>query len=154
VHVSAKDLGTGNEQKVVITASTNLSDSDISKAVKEAEKFAAEDKKFKELIEIRNHADQLIFATEKTIKDLGDKVSADDKAKIEAEIENVKKVKDGDDAEAIRAATEKLAEVSYKMSEELYKHTQEQQAQDQGQPQPDQSDGNTVNAEYEVKEDK
>ena len=112
---------------------------------------------------MRNHADQLIFASEKTIKDLGDKVSADDKAKVEAEIENVKKVKDGDDAETIRKATEKLAEVSYKLSEELYKHAQAPAAAPGGQPGPDQNaggpqgggdDGNTVNADYEVKEDK
>jgi molecular chaperone DnaK len=162
VHVSAKDLGTGNEQKVVITASTNMSKDDIDRAVKEAEKFSAEDKKFKDLIEARNHADQLIFASEKAIKDLGDKVSADDKAKVEAEIEAVKKVKDGEDTEAIRKAAEKLAEVSYKLSEELYKHAQGQQpGGDQAGPdynagaqggQP--NDDNTVNADYEVKEDK
>ncbi len=158
VHVSAKDLGTGNEQKVVITASTNMSKDDIDKAVKEAERFAADDKKQKDLIEAKNHADQLIFTSEKAIKDLGDKVSADDKAKIEAEIENVKKVKDGDDAEAIRQATEKLAQASYKLSEELYKHTQAQQG---GAEQANANyntnpggDDNTVNADYEVKEDK
>ncbi len=160
VHVSAKDLGTGNEQKVVITASTNMSKDDIDRAVKEAEKFSAEDKKFKDLIEVRNHADQLIFASEKAIKDLGDKVSADDRAKVEAEIEAVKKVKDGDDTEAIRKATEKLAEVSYKLSEELYKQTQGQQQEGGGQAGPDYNaggqpnDDNTVNADYEVKEDK
>ncbi len=155
VHVSAKDLGTGNEQKVVITASTNLSDSDIEKAVKEAEKYAAEDKKLKESVEVRNHADQMIFAAEKAIKDLGDKVSPTDRAAVEAEIENVKKVKDGDDVEAIRAASEKLAEVTYKLSEELYKQAQAQQGQpgaDAGQPGG--QDGNTVDAEYEVQDDK
>ncbi len=160
VHVSAKDLGTGNEQKVVITASTNMSKDDIDKAVKEAERFASEDKKQKDLIEAKNHADQLIFTSEKAIKDLGDKVSADDKAKIEAEIENVKKVKDGDDAEVIRQATEKLAQASYKISEELYKQAQAQQGAQGGQQAgPDYNahqggDDNTVNADYEVKEDK
>ena len=162
VHVSAKDLGTGNEQKVVITASTNMSKDDIDKAVKEAERFAAEDKKQKDLVEAKNHADQLIFTSEKAIKDLGDKVSADDKAKIEAEIENVKKVKDGDDTDAIRKATEKLAEVSYKLSEELYKNAQAQQGAAGGEqagsayndPNQGGNDGNTVNADYEVKEDK
>jgi len=163
VHVSAKDLGTGNEQKVVITASTNMNKDEIDRAVKEAERFAAEDKKAKDLIEARNHADQLIFASEKTIKDLGDKASADDKAKVEAEIENVKSVKDSDDAEVIRKATEKLAEVSYKLSEELYKHTQGQPGDQAGQAGPDYNagaqggqpnDDNTVNADYEVKEDK
>jgi molecular chaperone DnaK len=163
VHVSAKDLGTGNEQKVVITASTNMSKDDVDKAVKDAEKFANEDKKFKDLVEARNHAEQMIFASEKAIRDLGDKVSADDKSKVEAEIENVKKVKDGEDAEAIRAAAEKLAQASYKISEELYKHAAEQQQQAGGQPGQDYNagaqggdgnDGNTVNADYEVKEDK
>jgi molecular chaperone DnaK len=91
VHVSAKDLGTGNEQKVTITASTNLSDDEIDKAVKEAEKFAAEDKKKKEEIDIRNNADSMVYQSEKTLKDLGDKIEAADKAKIEGEIEKVKK---------------------------------------------------------------
>jgi molecular chaperone DnaK len=166
MHVSAKDLGTGNEQKVVITASSNMSPGDIDKAVKDAEKFAADDKKFKDLADARNHADQLIFASEKAIRDLGDKVSSDDKAKIESEIENVKKVKDGDDAEVIRKAAEKLAEVSYKLSEELYKNAQAQQPPQGGQQggpgygSPNYGGGqqggddNTVNADYEVKEDK
>jgi molecular chaperone DnaK len=161
MHVSAKDLGTGNEQKVVITASSNMSKDDVDKAVKEAERFAAEDKKFRDLADAKNHADQLIFASEKAIRDLGEKVSADDKAKVEAEIENVKKVKDGDDAEVIRKAAEKLAEVSYKLSEELYKNAQGQQGPQGGQQgpgpeagQPGGGDDNTVNADYEVKEDK
>ena len=91
VHVSAKDLGTGNEQKITITASTNLSEDEIEKAVKEAEKYAAEDKKRKEEIEIRNNADSIVYQSEKTLKDLGDKLSPEDKSKIEAEINNVGK---------------------------------------------------------------
>jgi molecular chaperone DnaK len=172
MHVSAKDLGTGNEQKIAITASTNMNKDEVERAVKDAEKYAAEDKKLRDLADVRNHADQLIFASEKTIRDLGDKVSADDKAKVEAEIENVKKVKDSDDTEAIRKASEKLAEVSYKLSEELYKNAQSQQGPQGGQPggqggganygspnygsepQPGGSEGDTVNADYEVKEDK
>jgi molecular chaperone DnaK len=169
MHVSAKDLGTGNEQKIAITASTNMNKDEVERAVKDAEKYAAEDKKLRDLADVRN---QLIFASEKTIRDLGDKVSADDKAKVEAEIENVKKVKDSDDTEAIRKASEKLAEVSYKLSEELYKNAQSQQGPQGGQPggqggganygspnygsepQPGGSEGDTVNADYEVKEDK
>ncbi len=158
VHVSAKDLGTGNEQKVVITASTNMSNDEVDRAVKDAEKFAAEDKKQKELVEARNHADQMIFATEKAVKDLGDKVSADDKAKIEAEIANVNQIKGSDDAEAIRKATEKLAEASYKISEQLYQQAQQaQQAQggaQQGAPNAGAEDGKTVDADYEVQDDK
>ena len=156
VHVSAKDLGTGNEQKVVITASTNMSNDEVERAVKDAEKFAAEDKKQKDLVEARNHADQMIFGTEKAIKDLGDKVSADDKAKIEAEIANLNKVKDSTDPEEIRKATEKLAEASYKISEQLYQQAQQAQGE-QGAPNAgsaDSADGNTVDADYEVQDDK
>ena len=99
----------------------------------------------------------MIFAAEKAIKDLGDKVNPTDRAAVEAEIENVKKVKDGDDVEAIRAASEKLAEVTYKLSEELYKQAQAQQGQpgaDAGAGQAGGQDGNTVDAEYEVQDDK
>ena len=91
VHVSAKDLGTGNEQQITITASSNLSEAEIEKAVKEAEKFAAEDKRRKEEVETRNEADSMVYQTERTLKDLGDKLSADDKARIQAEIDKVRK---------------------------------------------------------------
>ncbi len=120
VHVSAKDLGTGNEQKVTITASTNLSDSDIDKAVKEAEKFAAEDKKKKEEIEIRNNADSLVYQSEKTLKDLGDKLGADDKSKIETEINKVKETLKGTDLDAIKNATEELQKAFYDISAKIY----------------------------------
>ena len=96
VHVSAKDPGTGNEQKVTITASTNLSDSDIEAAIKEAEKFAAEDRKRKEEVEVRNNADSLVYQTEKNLKDLGDKLNSEDKARIEAELNNVGALKGTD----------------------------------------------------------
>jgi molecular chaperone DnaK len=120
VHVSAKDLGTGNEQKVTITASTNLTDDDIDKAVKEAEKFAAEDKKRKEEIEIRNNADSMVYQSEKTLKELGDKLGADDKAKIETEINNVKEALKGTDSEKIKAATEALTQAFYDISSKIY----------------------------------
>ncbi|NLO39477.1 MAG: molecular chaperone DnaK [Ruminiclostridium sp.] len=120
VNVSAKDLGTGNEQKVTITASSNLSDSEIDKAVKEAEKFAAEDKKKKDMIEAKNQADSLIYQTEKTLKDLGDKVSPDDKANVEVELNHLKEVVKGDDAEAIKAASEKLSQAFYAISQKMY----------------------------------
>ena len=120
VHVSAKDMGTGNEQKVVITASTNLTEQEIEKAVKEAEAHAEEDRKVKEDIEIRNNADSLVYNTEKTLKDLGDKVSDEEKSKIEAELENVKKALAGTDTAAIKEATEKLTQEFYKISEKLY----------------------------------
>ncbi|ENZ02209.1 chaperone dnaK [Clostridium thermobutyricum] len=120
VKVSAMDKGTGKEANVTITASTNLSDDEIDKAVKEAEKFAAEDKKRKESIEVKNNAEQVVYQTEKTLNELGDKVSADDKAKIEAKLADVKAVKDGEDLEAIKKAVEDLTQEFYAISSKLY----------------------------------
>lgn len=119
VHVSAKDLGTGNEQNITITASTNLSDEDIDKAVKEAEQFAEEDKKRKEEIEIRNNADSLVYQTEKTVKDLGDKISEADKKSLEEKVADVKKALEGTDSAAIKAVTEALTSVSYEVFAKL-----------------------------------
>ncbi len=121
VHVSAKDMATGNSQDVSITASTNLSDEDIEKAVKDAEAHASEDKKKKEEIEARNNAESLVYNSEKTLKDLGDKVSGEEKAKVETEIENVKKALEGTDVDKIKEATEKLTQAFYEISEKLYK---------------------------------
>ena len=158
VNVSAKDLGTGNEQKVTITASTNLSEDDIKKAVREAEQFAEEDKKRKEQVEVRNHADSMVAATEKSMKEMGDKISDSDKARINAEIENVKNIMGGEDTEAIKSAVEKLTEVSYDVFGKVYQAEQAaQQAQggaqgyDAGQSysQPQNDDG-VVDADYEV----
>ncbi|HOJ11211.1 MAG TPA: molecular chaperone DnaK [Clostridiales bacterium] len=126
VNVSAKDLGTGNEQKVTITASSNLSKDDIDMAVKEAERYAEEDKKKKEEIEIRNNADSLVYQSEKTLKDMGDKLGGDDKSKIETEIEKVKSALKGSDLEAIKNATDALQKVFYDVSSKIY--------QQQGQP--------------------
>jgi molecular chaperone DnaK len=120
VHVSAKDLGTGNEQKITIAASTNLSDADIDKAVKEAEKFAGEDKQRKEEIDARNSADSLIYQSEKSLKDLGDKVSTDDKSKIEAGINKLKDALKGTDTEAIKKDTEELQQAFYDVSSKIY----------------------------------
>ncbi|MDF2531660.1 MAG: molecular chaperone DnaK, partial [Clostridia bacterium] len=119
-HVSAKDLGTGAEQKVTITASTNLNDDDIQKAVKEAEMYAAEDKKRKEEVEARNQADSLVYQTEKSLKDLGDKLSNEDKAKIEAELNRVKEALKGTDTEEIKSTTEELTKVFYEISSKVY----------------------------------
>ncbi len=160
VHVSAKDLGTGNEQKVTITASTNLSDDEIDKAVKDAEKFAEEDKAEKEKVEIRNNADALVFQTEKTLKDLGDKVSADDKAKIETEIENVKSALGGEDSGMIKSATDKLSEVSYEIFGKVYNQADTHAGaaggagagtSGPGQEAPQEDD--VVDADYEVVDD-
>ena len=131
VHVSAKDMATGNSQQVAITASTNLSDEDIEKAVKEAEAHAAEDKKRKEEIEARNNAESLVYNCQKTIEELGDKISGEEKAKAETEIANVKKALEGSDVEAIKSATEKLTTVFYSITEKLYKQTAEAQQQAQ-----------------------
>ena len=150
VHVSAKDLGTGNEQKVTITASTNLSDSDIEAAVKEAEKFAAEDKKRKEEVEVRNNADSLVYQTEKNLKDLGDKLGSEDKARIEAELNNVKEALKGTDTEAIKAAAEELTKVFYDISGKIYQANAGAQGPAGEAPQDD----NTVNADYKVEDDK
>ncbi len=128
VHVTAKDLGTGNEQNITITASTNLSEDEINRAVKEAEQFANEDKKRKDEVETRNHADTLLYETEKTMKELGDKIAESDKSRINAEVENVKSALNGSDSEAIKAATEKLTEVSYEVFGKIY----QQQAQQNG----------------------
>ena len=127
VHVSAKDLGTGKENKVTISGSSNLSKEEIERMTKEAEAHAEEDKKFQELVEARNRADQLISATEKTLKENPDKVSEGDKKNIEDAIEELKKTKDGDDRGAIDAAIEKLSQASHKFAEDLYREAQAQQ---------------------------
>ncbi len=160
VHVSAKDLGTGNEQNITITASSNLSDADIEKAVKEAEQYAEEDKKKKKEAEARNNADSIVYSSEKALKELGDKISADEKAKIEAEIANTKKALEGTDIDAIDAAAKKLQEACYSVSEKLYQTvSQEQQkaadgvqSADQG-ANPASNDDNVVDADYNVVDD-
>ncbi len=126
VHVTAKDMTTNNEQKIAITASSNLSEEEIQKAVKEAEAHAAEDKKKKEEVEVRNAADSMVYNTEKALKELEGKVSDDEKAKVEAEIANVKKALEGTDTEAIKAANEKLTQVFYEISQKLYAEASKQ----------------------------
>lgn len=123
VHVSAKDMATNNEQKVSITASTNLTDEEIDKAVKDAEAHAKEDKKKKEEIAARNNAESLVYNCQKTIDELGDKISGEEKAKAEAEIEKVNKALEGKDAEEIKKATDSLTQVFYSISEKLYAQT-------------------------------
>ena len=157
VHVSAKDMATGNSQDIAITASTNLSDEDIEKAVKDAEAHAAEDKKQKDGIEAKNNASSLIYNCEKTLADLGDKISSEEKAKVETDIENLKKVKDSDDIEAIKAATEKLTTTFYSVSEKLYSQAgaaagAEAGAETQGEVNTDEN-GNVYNADYKVEDD-
>jgi molecular chaperone DnaK len=158
VHVSAKDLGTGKEQKIRIESSSGLSDSDIDRMVKEAELHAEEDKKEREKAEVRNEADTMIYSTEKNIKDLGDKVNSADKSKAEEAIADLRRALEGGDIEAIKTKTETLKQVSYKIAEEVYKQTG---AQQQG-PGPEaapkgEAGGGTKSAEdadYEVVDDK
>ena len=127
VNVSAKDLGTGKEQHITITSSTNMSKEDIDRAVKEAEQFAAEDAKIKEGVETRNTADQMVYQAEKTLGEVGDKISADEKAKVQSAIDKLKETLKGQDTAAIKADTEALQQAFYAVSEKLY-----QQANPQG----------------------
>ena len=120
VNVSAKDLGTGKEQKITITASTNLSQEEIDKAMHEAEQFAAEDKKRKEEVDVRNSAEQLVFQSEKALTDLGDKVSADEKSAVEAEINKVKEVLKGTDTEMIKMASDSLSKKFGEIAQKVY----------------------------------
>ncbi len=153
VHVSAKDLGTGNEQKVTITASSNLSEDEIKKAVRDAEQFANEDKQRKEEVETRNHADSMIYSTEKTMKELGDKISAEDKSRVEAEIAAVKSALEGSNQDTIKNAVEKLTEVSYDVFGKIYQQNAQANAgesQSAGQDASGPSDDHVVDADYEV----
>ncbi|MBR3792055.1 MAG: molecular chaperone DnaK [Clostridia bacterium] len=129
VKVSAKDMATGNEQKITITSSSNLSDEDIEKAVKEAEKYAEEDKKRKEEVETRNNAESAVSQAERTLNELGDKVDANDKASIQAEIDKVKEALKGTDTEAIKTASDNLQQAFYKVSEKMYQQANPQGAQ-------------------------
>ena len=153
VHVSAKDLGTGKEQSIAITASSNMSEEEIKKAVDEAAQFAAEDKKNKEQAETFNQADNLIYQTEKTIKDLGDKLDPADKAKLENELESFKQVRQGNDVDQIKSAMETFSKATYDVFGKVY---QQQNAQGAGDPSagynPNQgstvNDDGTVNSEF------
>jgi len=146
VKVSAKDLGTGKEQQISITASTNLSQEDIDKAVKEAEQYAAEDKARKEEVETHNNAEHLVYQTEKTLTDLGDKVTEEEKAPILAAIEKLKEANKGTDLEAIKNASEELQKAFYAVSEKLYQQAAPQDGQNGAQP----GDDGVVDADYET----
>ena len=143
------DLGTGKEQHITITSSSNMSKDDIEKAVKEAEEYAAQDKKMKEDVEIRNQADQMVYQSEKTLSEMGDKIPADDKTKVQSGIDKLKETLKGTDTAAIKAATDELTQAFYAVSEKLY-----QQANPQGgaQPGPDmggqQAGGNAQGGQY------
>ena len=146
VKVSAKDLGTGKEQNITITASTNLSQEDIDKAVKEAEQFAAEDKARKEEVDTHNNAEHLVYQTEKTLNDLGDKVTEEEKAPILAAIEKLKEANKGTDLEAIKTASDELQKAFYPVAEKLYSQANAQGQQPGAQPGGD----GVVDADYET----
>ncbi|NMB27228.1 MAG: molecular chaperone DnaK [Tissierellia bacterium] len=150
VNVSAKDLGTGKEQKITITASTNLSDEEIEKKIKEAEKFAEEDKKKKEAIEIRNNADSMVYQTENTLKELEGKISEDEKSKVQDKLDQLKKALEGDNIEEIKTKTEELTQEFYSISQKMYEQSQGQDAEP-GEGNKD--DDDVVDADYEVMDD-
>ena len=151
VKVSAKDLGTGKEQQISITASTNLSKEDIDKAVHEAEQYAAEDKARKDEVDAHNAADQVAYQTEKTLGELGDKIDASEKSKIQAAVDHLKEVNKGTDVEAIKAATEEVQKAFYAVSEKLYQQAGAQQGQPQdGQTGNKPGDDGVVDADYET----
>ncbi len=161
VHVSAKDLGTGNQQNVTITASTNLNEDEIKRAVNEAEKFADEDKKHKDEVEVRNHADQMIYTTERSLKEMGDKIDASGKEQVDKAIADLKKTIENGDVEMIKTATEKLTEVSYSVFGKVYEQAQQQaggagydpNAQGGYTGENGQNKDNVVDADYEVVDD-
>ena len=156
VHVSAKDMATGNSQQVSITASSNLTDEEIDRAVKDAESHAEEDKKRKDEIEARNNAESLVYNSEKTLKDLGDKISGEEKAKVETEIDNVKKALEGTDVENIKQATEKLTTVFYEISAKLYSQANPNAGAEGVDPNAGadaQNDGNVYDADYKVEDE-
>ncbi|HLR20596.1 MAG TPA: molecular chaperone DnaK [Tissierellaceae bacterium] len=146
VNVSAKDLGTGKEQKITITASNTLSDDEIDEKVKEAERYAEEDEKKKEAIEVRNNGDSIAHQTEKTLKDLEGKISDNEKAQVEEKLSELKKALEGDDIEDIKDKTEKLTEEFHKISEKLYQNM----AQEGADPQGASEDEDVVDGDYEV----
>jgi len=157
VHVSAKDLGTGKEQSIRITASSGLSKEEIDKMVRDAEAHAADDKQKREIIEARNHADSLIYATEKSLKEFGDKIDGGEKKKIEDGIAALKKAMEGNDAAAIKSASDELTQASHKLAEAVYAKAQSSGAEQPGDAPGEESAGGekVVEAEFEeVKDDK
>jgi molecular chaperone DnaK len=155
VHVSAKDLGTGKEQSIRITASSGLSKEEIDKMVKEADAHAEEDKKKRELIEARNHADSLVYTTEKSLKEFGDKIDASEKQKIEDAAAALKKVMDGNDAEAIKKASDELMQASHKLAEAVYAKAEPHEGGGAEPPHEEAKGEKVVEAEFEeVKDDK
>ena len=149
VNVSAKDLGSGKEQKITITASTKLSEDEINEKIKEAEKFAEEDKKKKEVIEVKNNAESLIYQTEKSLKDLGDKVTEDEKNNINSKMDELKKLLEGEDTSAIKSKTDELTQDFYKISQNLY-DANNGEGQSSNESQENNKNDDVVDGDYEV----
>ena len=150
VNVSAKDMGTGKEQKITITASTNLSKEDIDKAVKEAEQFAEEDHKRREAIDIRNNAENLVYQTEKSLADLGDKVTAEEKAPVNEQLEKLKEALKGDNTDAIKNESEELTKRFYTIAEKLYQNAKPEEG---AAPATDENGNPVYDADYKVVDD-
>lgn len=148
LNVSAKDLGTGKEQAITITASTKLKQDEIDKAMKDAEKYAEEDTRKREEVEARNQADSMVYVTEKTLKEMGDKISEDTKKSVESAVEDLKKALEGDDVPDIKSKTERLIEESQKIGAEIYQQAQAQQSTAQAPPPEGTED--VVDADYKV----
>ncbi|MCX6373413.1 MAG: molecular chaperone DnaK [Actinobacteria bacterium] len=150
VHVSAKDLGTGNEQKITITASSGLSEQDIERMMKDAESHADEDKKARDLADVKNNAENLVYSTEKSLRDMGDKVDAATRAEIEAAGAEVKTALEGDDEELIKAKTDTLMQASHKLAEAVYQRAQQQQSASGGSEGESTADENVEEGDFEV----
>jgi len=161
LNVSAKDLGTGKEQSIRITGSTKLSDDEIERMKQDAKEHEEEDKKRKEKIEVRNTADALVYSTEKTVEELKEKISSEDKEKIEEALKELRESLTGDDTEKIKEKTEALSQIFQKISAEIYQQAAQQRQQEQaaggsadGSWQGKPSDDDTINADYKVKDEK
>ena len=162
VHVSAKDLGTGKEQSIKIQASSGLSEQEVQKMVKDSEAHREEDRKKKNLIEARNKADQMIYTTEKTLRDYGDKISSDEKKNIEDKIEKVKQAMRSESADEINRSIDELMQASHKIAEEMYKqtagqqqaYTQEPPKEEKKEEKKDKGKEGAVDADFEVVDDK
>jgi len=161
LNASAKDTATGKEQSIEIKGSSGLDEAEIKKMRADAESHAEEDKKRRELVDLKNRGDQLAYTAEKTLKDMGDKVSAEDRGSIESAISSLREALKGDDADAIKRTTEALEQASHKIAEQMYKQTAETQAAAGGQVPPegeakpggkDDKGDDVIDAEYEVKE--
>ena len=154
VHVSAKDLGTGKEQSITITSNTNMSKEDIEKAVQEAAQYESEDKKRREEVDIRNNADQMVYQTEKTVNEFGDKLSDEEKNKINTAKEALKEALKGTDVEAIKSASEALQKEVYAVSEKVYKAAAQAQSQAGEQADAQPNDNNVYDADFSDVDDK